>query len=79
MSLTGQLRGPSLQVPQHRVPGDVHLHYFGTSKLSYSERDWSYQAGDEISIEAPGFSAPLVNTVVVSRAVHQRPIVVRGA
>ena len=65
--------------PQHRVPGEVHLHHFGTSKLSYSERDWSYQEGDEISIEAPGFSAPLVNTVVGSRDVHQRPIVVRGA
>lgn len=48
---------------QHRVPRDVHLHYFGTSKLSYSTRDWKYQDGDEIRIAAPGFSATLVNTV----------------
>lgn len=51
---------------QHRVPGDVHLHYFGTSKLSYSTREWKYQEGDEIRIAAPGFSATLANTVRVT-------------
>ena len=65
--------------PQHRVPGDVHIHFFGTSKLSYSERDWTYQAGDEIRIEAPDFGPPLVNTVVGGRAAEQRPVVVQGA
>lgn len=50
--------------PQHRIPGDIHLHFFGTSKLSHSTREWKYTAGDQIRIEAPGFSAPLVNTVV---------------
>jgi hypothetical protein len=54
---------------QHRQPGDVHLHYFGTSKLSYGTRDWQYQDGDEIWIEAPTFSAGLVNVV---RAGNQR-------
>lgn len=49
--------------PQHRVPGDVHLHYFGTSKLSYGSRDWQYATGDEIQITTTGFSAPLVNVV----------------
>jgi hypothetical protein len=48
---------------QHRLPGDVHLHYFGTGKLSYSTRDWKYQDGDKICIEAEGFSAALVNKV----------------
>jgi hypothetical protein len=51
------------KVPEHRIPGDVHLHFFGTSKLSFHERDWQYADGDEIRIEAPGFSAPLVNSV----------------
>lgn len=50
--------------PQHRVPGDVHVHFFGTSQLSYSTRKWKYQAGDEIVISAEGFSAPLRNVVV---------------
>ncbi|NQW16128.1 MAG: sugar transporter [Chloroflexi bacterium] len=50
--------------PQHRQPGDVHLHYFGTSQLSFATRDWKFQAGDEITISSEGFSHPLRNTVV---------------
>lgn len=49
--------------PQHRCPGDVHLYFFGTSKLSYGARDWIYAEGDEIQITAEGFSAPLTNAV----------------
>lgn len=53
--------------PQHRRPGDVHLHFFGTSKLSYGSRDWKYADGDQIEISADGFSAPLVNVVRKSK------------
>ncbi|MDB5338440.1 MAG: Sugar transporter [Planctomycetaceae bacterium] len=49
--------------PQHRIPGDIHLHYFGTSKLSYGTRDWQYADGDEIQVVTTGFSAPLTNIV----------------
>ena len=49
--------------PQHRIPGDAHVHFFGTSKLSFSERKWKFQPGDEIEIAAPVFSEPLRNTV----------------
>lgn len=49
--------------PQHRIPGDLHLHFFGTSKLSYGTRDWQYAAGDQIQIATTGFSAPLINMV----------------
>lgn len=48
--------------PQHRQPGDVHLHYFGTSKLSFGSRDWKYQDGDVVSI-VPESGAALVNEV----------------
>ncbi len=47
--------------PQHRIPGSVHLHFLGTSKLSYGSRNWEFQTGDEIEVSAPEFSAPLVN------------------
>ncbi len=47
--------------PQHRRPGDVHLHFFGTSRLSFGTRDWRFETDDEIRIEAPGFSPTLVN------------------
>ena len=53
--------------PQHRVPGDVHVHYFGTSKLSYGERDWKFAEGDEIHV-IPETGAALVNTVRIAQA-----------
>jgi hypothetical protein len=64
---------------QHRRPGDVHLHFFGTSRLSHSTRDWTFQAGDEIRIDAPGFSAPLVNRVVAGPSGDAVPIQVATA
>lgn len=50
--------------PLHRVPGDAHIHFFGTSQLSYSTRDWKFQPGDVITISALGFGAALSNPVV---------------
>jgi len=64
--------------PQHRQPGDVHLHYFGTSKLSHSTRDWQYQAGDVIRIEADEVSSPLVNHVAVSASEAASPVTVKS-
>ena len=49
--------------PQHRRPGDLHVHYFGTSQLSFSQRDWSFEDGDVITIRSPQFGAPLINSV----------------
>ena len=49
--------------PQHRRPGDVHVHFFGTSKLSFSERDWKYQDGDVVTVVGDQFGAPLVNPI----------------
>ena len=64
---------------QHCRPGDVHIHFFGTSKLSHSTRDWQYQPGDEIHIEAPSFSSPLVNVVAAGGDGSSAPIIVRLA
>lgn len=61
----------------HRVPGDCHVHFFGTSKLSYSERDWHYQPGDEITINCPAAGAPLTNVVAAAEPESANPIVVR--
>jgi hypothetical protein len=47
---------------QFRRPGDVHVHYFGTATLSFSE-GFKTQAGDVFEIEAPGFGLPLRNTI----------------
>ena len=48
--------------PHFRVPGDVHLHYFGTMKLSFPDRP-TYQTGDQIEIHFDGMGALLVNHV----------------
>ena len=48
--------------PQFRIPGDVHLHYFGTMKLAFPSRP-TYQTNDRIEIHFDGLGAPLVNYV----------------
>ncbi|MDA0835830.1 MAG: GguC family protein [Planctomycetota bacterium] len=65
--------------PQHRHPGDIHLHFFGTSKLSYSTRTWKYQPGDKIRIEAPRFSGPLINRVTAGDERYTKPVAVEPA
>ena len=60
--------------PQHRVPGDVHVHFFGTSKLSFSTRDWKYRAGDVVTVSADGVSAALVVTVADAASEAAGPV-----
>lgn len=43
-----------------RRPGDVHIHYFGTSVLSYAA-GIETRIGDWFEIEAAGFGRPLAN------------------
>jgi hypothetical protein len=49
--------------PQHRIPGDIHVHFFGTSKLSFQHRDWKYQNGDEVEVSFEALGAPLRNPI----------------
>ena len=48
--------------PQFRQPGDVHLYFFGTMKLSYGSRG-PLENGDVVEIAFPSMGRPLVNTV----------------
>jgi len=45
---------------QFRQPGDVHVHFFGTATLSFSDGIRT-EPGDVFEIEAAPFSLPLVN------------------
>lgn len=45
-------------------PGDLHIHYFGTATLSFSD-DVRTEVGDTFEIEAPPFVAPLRNSIAV--------------
>ena len=50
---------------QFRRPGDVHVHFFGTATLSFSD-GFSTQPGDEFEIEADPFRLPLRNRLARS-------------
>jgi hypothetical protein len=52
---------------QFRRPGDVHVHFFGTATLSFSD-GFTTEAGDEFEIEASPFRLPLRNWLVRSDA-----------
>jgi hypothetical protein len=49
-----------------RQPGDVHVHFFGTSVLSFSDNITTKQ-GDIFEIEANGFGKPLRNTLAIRK------------
>ncbi|HEV7714787.1 MAG TPA: AraD1 family protein [Steroidobacteraceae bacterium] len=49
----------------HRVPGDVHLHFFGTATLSFAD-GVRVEAGEQFEIDLPALGAPLVNTLAVA-------------
>ncbi|HKJ95877.1 MAG TPA: AraD1 family protein [Gammaproteobacteria bacterium] len=46
-----------------RRPGDIHVHFFGTATLSFSD-GVSPRAGDTFELEADPFALPLRNTMV---------------
>ena len=54
---------------QHRVPGDVHLHFFGTATLSFVD-NIKVEPGDEFEIDLPALGAPLVNPLAVEPGGH---------
>jgi hypothetical protein len=48
-----------------RQPGDVHIHFFGTSVLSFAD-GIATQDGDIFEIEAEGFGRPLRNKLQIN-------------
>lgn len=51
----------------HRRPGDIHVHFFGTDCLSFSDRVRLLH-GDVMQIAAEGFGRPLQNPVRVDKS-----------
>jgi hypothetical protein len=49
---------------QHRVPGDVHLHFFGTATVSFVDNIRT-QVGDQFEVDLPALGAPLVNHLLI--------------
>jgi hypothetical protein len=50
---------------QHRRPGDVHLHFFGTATLSFAD-NIRVEPGDVFEVELPALGAPLRNPLAVT-------------
>jgi hypothetical protein len=50
-----------------RRPGDVHVHFFGTATLSFSD-GIKTQKGDVFEIEAEAFGLPLRNKLTIAKA-----------
>jgi len=51
----------------HRRPGDVHVHFFGTDGLSFTDQI-RLQDGDVMQVAAQGYGRPLRNSVRVNGA-----------
>jgi hypothetical protein len=51
----------------HRRPGDVHVHFFGTDCLSFTD-NIRLQPGDVMEIGVEGFGRPLRNAVQVAKS-----------
>jgi len=51
----------------HRRPGDVHVHFFGTDCLSFSDHV-RLQEGDVMQVAVEGYGRPLRNPVRMDRS-----------
>ena len=49
----------------HRIPGDVHLHFFGTATLSFAD-GIRVEPGETFEIDLPALGAPLSNPLAVA-------------
>jgi hypothetical protein len=50
--------------PMHRRPGDVHIHFFGASALSFGD-GVHLEPGDVMEVHYEGFGRPLRNPIRV--------------
>jgi hypothetical protein len=61
------LEAHHFKYPQFRRPGDIHVHFFGTATLSFSDGIRT-EVGDIFEIEAAPFTLPLRNPLVRAAA-----------
>jgi len=59
------LEAHHFKYPLFRRPGDVHIHFFGTATLSFSD-GFRTQPGDICEIEAAPFTLPLRNPLAIA-------------
>ena len=59
----------------HRVPGQVHIHYFGTGAFSFGD-GIKLKQGDEMIVDWPKMGKPLVNKIVASDLAENQIVVI---
>ena len=52
--------------PEHRRPGDVHIHFFGADAFSFGE-GFALEDGDVMAVYWDGFGRPLRNPIRIDR------------
>jgi hypothetical protein len=67
------LEGHHFKYPQFRRPGDIHVHFFGTATLSFSD-EVRTEPGDVFEIEAAPFTLPLRNPLARAGATPVRVV-----
>jgi hypothetical protein len=60
---------------QHRLPGQVHIHFFGTSAFSFGQFV-ELQSGDEMRVAFDGFGRPLRNFLILDPQ-QEKPVDIR--
>ena len=60
--------------PQHRRPGDVHIHFYGAGAFSFGA-GVELQSGDVAEIAFEGYGRPLRNPVEVEKDLYQLAVV----
>jgi hypothetical protein len=67
---------------QHRLPGQLHIHFFGASAFSFGD-NIKLEDGDQMHVAFNGMGRPLVNTIALDRAKVEistvRPILGRNS
>lgn len=72
----GNLEYHHFKYAQHRIPGTVHIHFFGADAFSFGE-GIVLEDGDQMSIRFEGFGKPLVNPVRIKKG-KENPVTVRS-
>jgi hypothetical protein len=56
--------------PEHRRPGDLHVHFFGADAFSFSA-GLALENGDVMQVSFEGFGRPLRNPIVIAKGESQ--------
>ena len=66
----GNIEHHHFKFEAHRIPGDVHVHFYGAPRLSFSDQIQLHD-GDAMTIHFVGFGRPLRNIVRVAAPLRE--------